>query len=261
MTTVDTTAPVQSSAVEGKLYAEAQKALAEAEAARKLAEFHVAMTERAKLEGEMFAALAHKASTETDNMTQQNVLIGIAADQAKRAEQDELASDRHHMLYNFNRDVSSGSVKECINTLTTWSRKSPGADIEIVFNSPGGAIVDGFALFDFIQLLRTRGHRITTSTLGMAASMAGVLLQAGDWRVMGKQSWLMIHEASFGTIGKIGEVEDTVDWIKMVQERILDIFAERSTMSKTQLRKKWLRKDWWISSDQALELGLVDEVR
>jgi ATP-dependent protease ClpP protease subunit len=95
----------------------------------------------------------------------------------------------------------------------------------------------------------------------MAASMAGILLQAGDTRVMAKESWLMIHEASFGASGKIGDVEDTVEWVKMVQERILSIFSERSGLTKAFLKKNWQRKNWWISSDYALKLNLIDEVR
>lgn len=237
-----------------KLQAEAAKANAEALAAEKLAAFHEANTKKA-------AAETAKAKAEAENVSQQNILVTIAAAQAKRAEQDELAADRHHHLYNFGKSVSESTVRECINQLTNWTRKSPECEIEICFNSPGGSVVDGFALFDFIQMLRERGHTVTTSALGMAASMAGILLQAGDNRVMGRQSWLMIHEASFGAVGKIGEVEDTVEWVKKVQERILDIFADRSNMTKTQIRTKWRRKDWWLSADEALELGFVDAVR
>ena len=55
--------------------------------------------------------------------------------------------------------------------------------------------------------------------------MAGILLQAGDIRIMGAESWLMIHEISFGASGKIGEIEDTVEWVKKIQERVVKIFA------------------------------------
>jgi ATP-dependent protease ClpP protease subunit len=95
----------------------------------------------------------------------------------------------------------------------------------------------------------------------MAASMAGILLQAGHQRIMGRESWLMIHEASFSASGKTGDVEDTVEWVKAMQERILNIFATRSKMTKSALKRKWTRKNWWISSDEALKLGFVDEIR
>lgn len=242
------------SAEEQKLRAEAEKAIAEAQAARDLSAFHIANANKAKAE-------ASKADLEGENLQQQNRLVKIAADAASREEEDHLAGDRFHHLYNFGDSVSAGSVKACIAQLTQWMRKNPKCDIEIVFNSPGGSIVDGMALYDFIQLLKDNGHNVTTSALGMAASMAGILLQAGTKRVMGRQAWLMIHEASFGSYGKIGEVEDTVEWVKKVQERIIDIFAERSNLTKTQIRKNWLRKDWWLSADDALKHGFVDELR
>jgi ATP-dependent Clp protease protease subunit len=145
--------------------------------------------------------------------------------------------------------------------LTQWSRLDPKCDIEIIFSSPGGSIIDGFELFDFIQDLRNNGHTITTGSLGMAASMAGILLQAGDIRWVGGQAWIMIHRAAFGAFGKTYEVEDEVEFVKRIEERILDIFTSRSGLTKLKIKKNWDRKDWWISADEAVELGLVDEVR
>jgi len=137
----------------------------------------------------------------------------------------------------------------------------PGEDIEVQFNSPGGSMVAGFALWDHIQTIKSQGHRVTTSTIGVAASMAGVLLQAGDHRIMGRESWLLIHQGSMGAIGKMGDIDDTVDWAKRMQERILQIFASRCSLGVEEIRSRWDRKDWWQSSDEALELGFVDELR
>jgi len=133
--------------------------------------------------------------------------------------------------------------------------------MEIIFSSPGGGIIDGFELFDFIQDLRNRGHHITTGTLGYAASMAGVLLQAGDTRWIGHQAWMMIHRAAFGAFGKTFEVEDEVKFIKRIEGRIIKIFTSRSSLTSRKLKRNWDRKDWWISAEDALELKLVDEIR
>jgi len=171
------------------------------------------------------------------------------------------ATDEENMLYRFNTRVDKNHIYECMHVLTRWSRRSPKCDIEIVFSSGGGSIIDGFILFDFIQELRDKGHKITTGSLGMAASMAGVLLQAGDHRWMGNQAWMMIHRAAFGAIGKTFEIEDEVEWIKRIEDRILDIFEKRSELTRTKIKRNWDRKDWWISSDEALKVGLVDEVR
>lgn len=200
------------------------------------------------------AAEARKYDAEAD-LAELNYCI------AKRRDDEELAKDRYHHLYLFSQSVGDSSVQSCMDQLTLWSRRDPGCDMEIVFNSPGGSVVAGLALFDFVQGMRRAGHNVTTSTIGMAASMAGILLQAGDVRVMGRESWLLIHEAAFMAGGKIGEVEDTVEWVKKISKRVLKIFASRSKMTTAQVDKKWKRRDWWLDSDEALKLGLIDEVR
>ena len=95
----------------------------------------------------------------------------------------------------------------------------------------------------------------------MAASMAGILLQAGDVRWIGHQCWLMIHRAAFGAFGKTFEVEDEVKFIKRIEKRIVDIFTTRSNLTAQKIKRNWDRKDWWIDADECLELELVDEVR
>ena len=227
---------------------------------------------RAKAEKERAEAAKHQADVIVANLQadlyRQSLEGGrITLDKALRTEKDELAANKYHHVYIFDSSVTSGSVSACIQQLTLWTRSTPNCDIEIVFNSPGGSVIDGLALFDFIQSIRKRGHKVTTSTIGYAASMAGILLQAGDVRVMGKQSWLLIHEASFGAGGKIGEVEDTVEWVKRVMKRVINIFAERcqatnapKKLTKRQIAANWKRKDWWISSDEALDFGLIDAI-
>ncbi len=227
-----------------------------------LAAFHAAQTKKAEDEASVARAEARLKNAEASEAE-----IELEARREKR--ERELTGDSFFHKYPFSTPVSSQSVQACIKQLNEWTRNA-GDDkfaIEIEFNSPGGSVIDGMALYDVIQAVRRLGHHVTTSTVGYAASMGGILLQAGDKRVMGAQSWLMIHEASFGAGGKIGEVEDTVDWVRRVQERILEIFASRSQgtsapkkLTKAQIRNRWRRKDWWISSDEALAFGLIDEV-
>ena len=100
--------------------------------------------------------------------------MDLVAKEEKRAK--DKAADDENFLYRFGSEVSGGSVERCMSKLTEWSRLNPGCNIEIIFSSPGGSIIDGFELFDFIQHLRNKGHHITTGTLGYAASMAGILL-------------------------------------------------------------------------------------
>lgn len=213
-----------------------------------------AETERIKAETRKAKAEAKKAEAEA-------VEAEIKAKKARDEEGKRLAEDQFYHLYMFDEQVSASSVKNCIKKLSTWSRQEPGCEIEIIFSSPGGSVIDGFVLFDFLRDLSSRGHHITTGTLGMAASMAGILLQAGDTRYAGNQAWLMIHRAAFGAVGQTFEVEDRVKWIKRIEDRIINIFVSRSKLSSQKIKRNWDRKDWWIDADEALEMGLIDEIR
>ena len=179
----------------------------------------------------------------------------------ERKEKEMLAENKFHHVFFFNDQVSGNSVVQCMSRLNLWARNDPKCDIEIVFNSPGGAVIDGMALYDHIQTIRRKGHKVTTVAMGMAASMAGILLQAGDVRVIGAESYVLIHEIATGAIGKIGEIEDTVTFVKMIQKRVLGIFAARSNKPVSYFERHWRRKDWWLSSDECMKLGIVDEVR
>lgn len=189
------------------------------------------------------------------------------------------ASDRYHHVYRFNGGVDSSSVKACIDELTLWHRMDPECDIKLVINSPGGSVFAGLDLHDVLLELRQEGHFITTHTRGMAASMGGILLQAGSIRTMGREAQVLIHEVSTMSMGKIGEIEDEVALVKKVQRRVLNIFAARSAEAfqngtseialtaeqfdqgdKALGVRGWSRRDWWLDSDEALRFGVVDEL-
>jgi ATP-dependent Clp endopeptidase proteolytic subunit ClpP len=223
--------------------------LKQAELKQKAAELEQKHAEIAKTEAETKKTAAEAGKAE------------IEFEKNWSSRQKELLNDEENHLYRFSKEVGFNSVQACMHKLTQWHRKDPKCHIEIVFSSPGGSIIDGFELFDFIQYLRAKGHYITTGSLGMAASMAGILLQAGDIRWIGHQAWLMIHRAAFGAIGKTYEIEDEVKLVKRIEGRILDIFTSRSNLTKHKIVRNWDRKDWWIDADEALEMGLVDEIR
>ena len=220
-----------------------------------------AEAEQAMAETKQALAEARKIEAEAEQAEFDLVKSRIDAEKAKRNRARELAADEENHVYRFDGEVSKSSVQRCMSRLGEWSRLDPKCSMEIVFSSPGGEIVSGFELFDFIQVLRRRGHHMITGTLGMAASMAGILLQAGDERWMGHQSWVMIHRAAFGAWGKTFEIEDEVKFVKRIEERILDIFILRSKLTKQKIKRNWERKDWWISAEECVEMGLVDVVK
>ena len=245
--------------------AETQSALADAEEAR-------ANTRKALAEANAKEAEAAKALLEAEELKYDIISTKLHTEEQEREAKEKLAHNRYHHVYNFTSAVEASSVQALMNEMNIWMRNDPGCDIEIVFSSPGGSVIDGMALYDYIQKAKSAGHKVTTGAIGYAASMAGILLQAGHTRWMGREAYILIHEVSFGAGGKMGEVEDEVKFVKKIQERVLNIFEDRSQkagkagtaknpLSKSQFKQKWERKDWWLDSQEALDHGIVDEVR
>lgn len=246
--------------------------------ARELAAVHL---RKALADAEKSEADVIRVRTEID-LANVNLLIQkanelgtqIALAQTQRLEEMQLSADLYHQIYHFIDHVNENSVHACMERLSYWNRTKRGSPIQIIFTSPGGSVIDGLALFDYIQQLKRDGHHVETNTLGMAASMAGILLQAGTQRVMAKEAWVLIHEISSAAFGKTPEIEDELKFIKRIQERVLRIFLEgvrkarhnnpnlcTDPLTLSKLKAGWNRKDWWLSSDECLKFGLVDEVR
>ena len=173
---------------------------------------------------------------------------------AKQAQED-----RCHR-YTFFGEVSNDSAADCISHIQHWHRIDPEAEYEIVLNSPGGSVFAGLAIYDDICGLREEGHRFTITTRGIAASMGAIILQAADERVIGKNGHILLHEPSTGAIGKLSEIEDEARFADQLSSRLLEILAERSSLSPQQIKRKWKRKDWWLGAEQAVELGFADRI-
>jgi len=220
---------------------------------------------RAIIRARMLNVAAEKADLELveERYTARN--CEIAAAKTERDEKLLLSQWQFLHVFNFVGHVGKDTIQPCMDRLSSWSVMDPGCDITIVFNSPGGSVIDGMALFDYIRFIRGKGHKVTCLALGYAASMAGILLQAASdgCRVMAKGSWLLIHEVAFSTSGKIGEIEDMYKFGERMKKQAADIFIERSggKLTHAVLTENWTRKDWWLSPEEALALGLIDEVR
>lgn len=185
----------------------------------------------------------------------------IERDMARREFDEESATSERNRILNFFGSVNGASVAEAIVTLRYWSRRDQFAPVEIVFNSPGGSVIDGLALYDELLDLRNKGCKIKTVARGMAASMGGILLQAGDERVIGRNAHVLIHEVSTLGMGKLSEIEDEIKFTKgQLQDRLLDILVERSTMTKAQVQRRWKRRDWWLGAEEVVKLGFADRI-
>lgn len=199
-----------------------------------------------------------KAAAETRKAITDAAKAEVELGEARRRDQDARAEAGRTLVYTFYAEVGEESVRTAMQTLAAWSRRDPGAPITLVLNSPGGRVLDGLALYDFLLRLRGQGHQLRVEVLGRAASMGGILMQAGDERVIGRNAFLLIHEVSGGAEGRSSELGDRVEFYGLMEKRLLAILAERSSMTERQIKTRWQRKDWWLSADEAVALGFAD---
>src|SRR5574344_2386266 len=130
--------------------------------------------------------------------------------------------------------------------------------ISIYVNSPGGAVTAGLGIYDTMQFISSK---VATICTGMAASMAAVLLVAGE---EGKRSALthssvMIHQPMGGVQGQASDIEITAREIQKYKKELYTIIAEHS---HNDYDKVWADsdRDYWMSSQEALDYGMIDKI-
>lgn len=131
-------------------------------------------------------------------------------------------------------------------------------DIQIYINSPGGSVYAGLGIYDTMQFVKPD---VATICTGIAASMAAVLLCAGEAgkRSALKHSRVMIHQPMSGTQGQVSDMEIAVRETIKVKEELYTIISNHSGKSYDQVEKDSDR-DYWMKSDEALAYGMIDEV-
>lgn len=129
-------------------------------------------------------------------------------------------------------------------------------DITVRINSPGGDVFDGLAIYN---ALRTHTAHITTRVDGLAASVASVIAQAGDTRLIVQSAQMMIHEAWGYAAGPAAELRDFADLLERQTANIAAIYAERGTDDVDGFLER-MAAETWLSDVEAVELGLADEV-
>jgi len=131
-------------------------------------------------------------------------------------------------------------------------------EISLYINSPGGQVYAGLGIYDTMQLVTPP---ISTICTGMAASMAAVLLCAGEKgkRSALKHSRVMIHQPLGGVQGQASDIEITAKEIQKLKKELYEIIANHSNKSFDQVAKDSDR-DYWMTSSEAKVYGMIDEV-
>lgn len=136
--------------------------------------------------------------------------------------------------------------------------EDPEKDITIYINSPGGAIPSGLAIYDTMQYVRCP---VATVCLGMASSMAAVVLAAGDkgMRKALPNSRIMIHQPLGGVRGQATDIEIHAREILHLRQRLNEIMAKHTGQTEDRIKQD-TERDTYLSAEDAVQYGLIDAV-
>ena len=194
-------------------------------------------------------------------MTQpNNALIPYVIEQSPRGERSydiysRLLNDRIIFLGEAIDDHVANSV---VAQMLHLESVDPDKDIYLYINSPGGSVSAGLAILDTMNFIKCD---VSTICLGMCASMAAVLLSAGEKgkRICLPNSTIMIHQPSGGAQGQQTEIQIAAEHIMKTRKRLNEIIAE-NTGKDFETVQNDTERDNYMSADEALDYGIVDKI-
>ncbi len=186
--------------------------------------------------------------------------VPIVVEQTGRGERSydiysRLLKDRIVFL---GEQVNDHTASLIVAQLLHLESEDPDKDIFLYINSPGGSITAGMAIYDTMQYIKPD---VATICVGMAASMGAFLLSAGakGKRFALPNSEVMIHQPLGGTQGQATDIKIHAERIVKMREKLNKIMAERTGQPLERIEKD-TERDFFMSSEEAKEYGLIDEV-
>ncbi|MBQ8090562.1 MAG: ATP-dependent Clp endopeptidase proteolytic subunit ClpP [Pyramidobacter sp.] len=155
-------------------------------------------------------------------------------------------------------EIDDTLANSVVAQLLFLESESPDRDISIYINSPGGSVSAGLAIYDTMQFVKCD---VSTIVVGMAASMAAVLLAAGakGKRIALPNSRVMIHQPLGGARGQASDIEIQAREIIKTKETLNGILVSHTGQSMKKVKADSDR-DYWMSAPEALAYGIVDKV-
>ena len=155
-------------------------------------------------------------------------------------------------------DVNEASANTIVAQLLHLANEDPDKDIQLYINSPGGSVYDGLAIYDTMQYIKPQ---VQTIGIGLQASMGAFLLSSGakGKRFVLPNARVMIHQPSSGTQGKVTDQEISLREAIELKERLAEMLA-KNTGQKLDKVKADMERDHWMSADEAVKYGIVDEI-
>lgn len=154
--------------------------------------------------------------------------------------------------------ITDGVANTVVAQLLFLEHEDSKKDIKLYINSPGGSVTAGLAIYDTMQYIKSN---VSTICVGMAASMAAVLLGAGakGKRISLPNAEILLHQVMGGVEGQAVEIEITAKHIMRLKEKLNQILAKHTGQPVSKLEKDTDR-DFHLSASEAKEYGLIDEV-
>jgi ATP-dependent Clp protease protease subunit len=155
-------------------------------------------------------------------------------------------------------DVNEHTANIVVAQLLHLAYEDPKKDIKLYINSPGGSVYDGMAIYDTIQFI---SPDVQTIGIGLQASMGAFLLSSGTKgkRFALPNSRIMIHQPSSGTQGKITDQEITLKEGIFLKHKLNEILAKNTGQKLSKIEKD-ADRDFWMSAEESVKYGLIDEV-
>ncbi|MBI2010951.1 MAG: ATP-dependent Clp protease proteolytic subunit [Candidatus Colwellbacteria bacterium] len=154
--------------------------------------------------------------------------------------------------------VSDVVANAVIAQMLFLESQDPAKDIKLYINSPGGLIPAGMAIYDTMQYVRSD---VSTTSIGMAASMGAFLLAAGKKgkRFALPNSEILLHQVMGGAEGQATEIEIAAKQIVKTKEKVNRLLAKHTGQPLSRIEKDTDR-DFWLNAEEAKKYGIVDEV-
>ena len=158
-------------------------------------------------------------------------------------------------------DIQTGLLFDILSKVRLLKKINTSLkSITILLNSGGGDVVETLGLIDYIRSIEKDGIKTNIVCRGMAMSAAALLLTAGTGlRAASKHSKIMVHQLSSFTAGKLSDIKSNARFAEQLEDDCNEIMEECTNKDK-----KWWKNiqqnDYFLTSDQALELGIIDKI-
>ena len=155
-------------------------------------------------------------------------------------------------------EINDAVASTVVAQLLFLESEDPGKDIHMYINSPGGSVTAGMAIYDTMNYVKCD---VSTTCIGMAASMGAFLLSSGakGKRYALPNAEVMIHQPLGGAQGQATEIQIVAENILKTKKKLNQILADNAGKPVEEVEKDTDR-DNWLSADEAKEYGLIDEV-